>query len=171
MPQPRQPARRPAYWLRPGPTRGALVVHTDLAEAPRLEVALSGSAQIDSRFSLLPLEKTWVPGEEWSLVLSAEKLYDVRGLIVQLHLPGLWVELADVDFAGSVLAAGEPLVVKERRGDVLELGISLTGDALTYSGAGELATLRFRSRRAQTAVVALSQVVVRNGLGARADLP
>jgi sugar lactone lactonase YvrE len=150
----------------PGPTRGALVVHTDLAEAPRLEVALSGSAQIDSRFSLLPLEKTWVPGEEWSLVLSAEKLYDVRGLIVQLHLPGLWVELADVDFAGSVLAAGEPLVVKERRGDVVELGISLTGDALTYSGAGELATLRFRSRRAQTAVVALSQVVVRNGLGA-----
>jgi sugar lactone lactonase YvrE len=149
----------------PGPTRGALVVHTNLAEAPRLEIALSGRAQIDSRFSLLPLEETWVPGEEWSLVLAGEKLYDVRGLIVQLHLPGPWVELADVDFVGSVLAAGEPLVVKERRGDVLELGISLTGDALTYSGAGELATLRFRSRRAQTAVVALSQVVVRNGLG------
>lgn len=150
----------------PGPTRGAFVVNTDLAEAPRLEVALSGSAQVDSRFHLSPLSETWAPGDEWALVLTGEKLYDLRGLVLQLHLPGPWVELAGVDFGeGSVLSVGAPLVVEERRGDVLALGISLTGTAEAYSGSGELATLRFRSQRAQSAVVGLPQVVVRSGLG------
>lgn len=150
----------------PGATRGTLIVNTNLAEAPRLEVALSGRAQVDSRFSLNSVSKTWVPGGEWALVLAAEKLYDLRGMVLKLRLPGPWVELAGVDFGeGSVLAAGAPLVVEERRGNLLLLGISLTGDAETYSGAGQLATLRFRSQRTQTALIELPQVVVRSGLG------
>ncbi len=149
-----------------GAVRAALVVKTDLPEALRIEVALSGRGLSNSRLALRPLREEWVPGSEWVLALEGENLTELRGLVLQLRLPGAWVELAGVDFGEeSMLREREPLVVTERDGEKLRLGISLTGSPRGVNGSGELARLRFVARRPQAVEVVLEEIVLRSALG------
>ena len=170
-----RPGESEAITLQFEPTRvgratGALTIETDLREARRLVVPLSGYAPVASTVHLGPPTATalW-PGEIVDVSLRIEGAHRLRGLVLDLHYPDE-LEYAGIDLPAESFfaAAGQPLLIADAGEGIASVGLSVTGPYLQtgLSGAGQLAAVRFKVKRALNGgKIALHRAIFRSSQG------
>jgi DNA-binding beta-propeller fold protein YncE len=122
----------------PVPTRGQLLLRTDLVAAPEIAVALRGRGRVATRLRLAePSAPSLWPGESLALPLEVDGARDLRGLLFTLELPEGWaLQRVEVPPTSLLGAAGQVLTVVEETADGPRVGLSLTGGAAAVSGSG-----------------------------------
>ena len=159
-----------------GPSKGRLVLETDLEEAPRIIVELSGRVRVAGRVELRAPETIalW-PGEPLELPVHLEFARDLRGVSLTVAEPDGFTLLDVTIPASGLLSPDQALAIAGAEdGGLRQVGVSLTGAAAGagVSGSGTLVVLRFQPRGAPTSVhdFALQAVVGRGADGARDTL-
>ncbi len=109
---------------------GQLLLHTDLAEAPDITVALRGGGRAAGRIYLEPTAERvslW-PDEELQVPVQVADGLGLRGAVLSIQPPpGFSLRGFDLPQASLLRLAGEPLVVTDAVEGSIQVGLSLTG--------------------------------------------
>ncbi|MFH1570409.1 MAG: choice-of-anchor D domain-containing protein, partial [Gemmatimonadota bacterium] len=159
--------------LRPGLAAATLVLETDLAEAPRLQVALAGRGRVSTAVQLVAPEGPvglW-PGELLEVPVRVEGAEALRGLVLDLGLPpGFELDHLEVPATSLLSAGGEALTVYGTGASGQpQVGVSMSGRyaAEGVSGSGLVGRLALRPGQvpAEPVAVALTAAVARSAAG------